>query len=41
LLPALSRPATVRELAAQVGLAEDEVHAYLARWEAKGLVELD
>jgi aminopeptidase-like protein len=41
LIPALTRPATLRGLAERVGLGEDEVGGYLARWAAKGLLEID
>jgi aminopeptidase-like protein len=40
LIPTLSRPTTVRELATQVELPEADVQAYLVRWAAKGLLEL-
>jgi len=37
-IPSLTRPITVRQLATDVGLPVDVVHAYLERWEAKGLL---
>ena len=39
-IPTLSRPVSIRQLAADVGLREETVAAYLARWRDKGLVEL-
>ena len=39
-IPTLSRPLSVRQLAASVGLNEEDVAAYLMRWRDKGLVDL-
>jgi len=39
-IPSLSSPVSVRQLAAMVGLPEDEVAAYVERWREKGLLEL-
>jgi aminopeptidase-like protein len=40
LIPALDRPVSAKAVADHVGLAEKEILDYLARWAAKGLVEL-
>jgi len=39
-VPALERPVTVKAIADQVGLPEEDTLEYLRRWEAKGLIEL-
>jgi predicted transcriptional regulator len=39
-IPTLTRPVSVRQLAQTVGLPEETVAAYLARWRDKGLIEL-
>ncbi len=39
-VPALERPVTVKAIADQVGLPEEDTLEYLQRWEAKGLIEL-
>jgi aminopeptidase-like protein len=39
-IPTLRRPVSVRRLAAEVGLPEDAVLAYLERWASKGLIAL-
>lgn len=41
LVPTLTRPTTTRDLATRVGLPEWQVQDYLARWEAKGLLQID
>jgi aminopeptidase-like protein len=41
LIPTLPGPTTTAELARRVGLAEDQVVAYLERWAAKDLVRLE
>ena len=40
LIPTLTKPVTSRALAERVGLPEEQVSGYLARWSEKGLVEL-
>jgi len=40
LVPALEHPVSVKALADHVGISESETLAYLARWEAKGLIDL-
>jgi len=39
-IPTLSRPTSVRQLAARVGLPQETVAAYLDRWRKKGLIDL-
>ena len=39
-IPILQRPVTVRALAAQAGIAESLVRAYLEKWAEKGLLEI-
>jgi hypothetical protein len=40
LIPTLTKPVTSRALAERVGLPEEQVSGYLARWAEKGLVEM-
>ena len=39
-VPALDRPVSVKAVADHVGMPENETHAYLQRWAAKGLIDL-